>query len=69
MGLHAIRHTFATLLYECGVELAIIQQLLGHDSLISTEIYVHPHYVRNSKIRIAENEELFNKIQKIIEIR
>lgn len=36
---HSSRHTFATLLGQMGVDLAIISKLLGHKKLQTTEIY------------------------------
>lgn len=38
---HVIRHTFATHLVENGAPLEAVQELLGHESLRSTEIYLH----------------------------
>ena len=47
---HALRHTFGTALAEAGVDLPVMQALMGHDHVDSTAAYIHlsPAHVRRA---------------------
>ncbi|MCF8276165.1 MAG: tyrosine-type recombinase/integrase [Flavobacteriales bacterium] len=47
---HTYRHTFATMLLEEGVDIKYIQKLLGHSSIMTTQIYTHVTSVKQREI-------------------
>jgi site-specific recombinase XerD len=50
-GIHSLRHSFATHLLESGVEITVVQKLLGHSSLSSTVTYLHVRRERVAQIQ------------------
>lgn len=47
---HTFRHMFATLLLEEDVDITYIQQLLGHSSIVTTQIYTHVNLQKQHEI-------------------
>lgn len=59
-GVHLLRHCYATHLLESGVDLRVIQILLGHSVINSTEIYTH--------LRSKFAQEIKNPLDAIVEL-
>ncbi|RKL64963.1 hypothetical protein CR203_23430 [Salipaludibacillus neizhouensis] len=61
---HQLRHNFATVLAENGMDIITIQQLLNHDKNSTTQNYISPNYIRNINVEITENKKVYKHIRK-----
>ena len=59
---HSLRHSSATMMYDNNTDIFVIKKILGHNSLVATEIYTH---VSNDKMRkIMENCTISSILEK-----
>lgn len=59
---HKLRHTAATLMYQNGVDVRVLKDMLGHENLNTTQIYTH---VSSEQLRQASNANPLSKIKNI----
>lgn len=60
LSVHKLRHTFATLMYQNGVDVRVLKDVLGHENLNTTQIYTH---VSNSQLENAMKQNPLSTIK------
>lgn len=58
---HKLRHTAATLMYQAGVDIRALQEILGHEQLSTTEIYTH---ISNQQLKDAVSANPLSSVTK-----
>lgn len=59
LSVHKLRHTAATLMYQNGVDVRVLKDVLGHENLNTTQIYTH---VSNSQMQNAMNQNPLSNV-------
>jgi len=57
---HKLRHTAATLMYQNGTDIRTLQEMLGHSSVATTQIYTH---TSSTQLKEAARNNPLNKKQ------
>jgi integrase/recombinase XerD len=60
-GCHLFRHTCATLMLEGGADIRFIQELLGHSSLVSTQVYTRVSIHKLKQVHTATHPAALNR--------
>ena len=58
---HKLRHTAATLMYQNGGDVRVLQQVLGHENLGTTQIYTH---VSNQQVHDVMDSNPLSKVKR-----
>lgn len=58
---HKLRHTAATLMLQNGVDIRTLQELLGHSSISTTEVYTH---IDNAALQVATKANPISKVRR-----
>ncbi len=59
LSVHKLRHTAATLMYQNGVDVRVLKDVLGHENLNTTQIYTH---VSSSQLEDAMNHNPLSNV-------
>lgn len=61
LSVHKLRHTAATLMYQNGVDVRVLKEVLGHENLNTTQIYTH---ISNEQMKNAINRNPLAEVEK-----
>lgn len=61
LSTHKLRHTAATLMYQNGADVRVLQDILGHENLNTTQIYTH---IKDDQVETAMSLNPLGKIKK-----
>ena len=64
---HMFRHSFATYLIEEEVDISCVQQILGHSSINTTQIYIHVAAARQAEVLKSKHPRNHMKIMSVLQ--